>query len=271
MDQPISCQDICHIYKHPLSILIHLKFQDKDGCSRNGSRELLFEITELERDPTIKSPLHLDHFRYKSDMRGVAYMIYLVDEFEEMKERIKSWKSCEFSVQSSSIHKCSMKLDAYSRNWVQFSMGDLDTKQIFEEFLESPFIVGFVFLGMMSFCLAADIFMIPFTLFYGCWVKLKKKMNEPDEIKCFGENVDIRRLYYSLKMSNGNSFPPLQSIYHLKVTSKNGDNLIILHSQDLEGLQYLTNLRSLEFVALNGRSDWIPGEGVIMCDLLLVF
>jgi len=44
MDQPILCQDIHHIYKHPLSILIHLKFQDKDGCSRNGSRELLFRL-----------------------------------------------------------------------------------------------------------------------------------------------------------------------------------------------------------------------------------
>jgi len=44
MDQPISCQDIYHIYKHLLSILIHLKYQDKDGCSRNGSRELLFSL-----------------------------------------------------------------------------------------------------------------------------------------------------------------------------------------------------------------------------------
>jgi len=44
MDQPISCEDIIHIYKHPLSILIHLKFQDKDGCSKNGSRELLFSL-----------------------------------------------------------------------------------------------------------------------------------------------------------------------------------------------------------------------------------
>jgi len=44
MDQPISCQDVYHIYKHPLSILIHLKFQDKDGCSKNGSREFLFNL-----------------------------------------------------------------------------------------------------------------------------------------------------------------------------------------------------------------------------------
>jgi len=44
MEQPILCQDISHVYKHPLSILIHLKFQDKDGCSKNGSRELLFNL-----------------------------------------------------------------------------------------------------------------------------------------------------------------------------------------------------------------------------------
>jgi len=44
MGQPISCQDIYHVYKHPLSILIHLKFQDKDGCSKNGSREFLFNL-----------------------------------------------------------------------------------------------------------------------------------------------------------------------------------------------------------------------------------
>jgi len=44
MDQPISCQDISYIYKHPLSILIHLKYQDKDGCSKNGSRELLLSL-----------------------------------------------------------------------------------------------------------------------------------------------------------------------------------------------------------------------------------
>jgi len=44
MDQPISCQDIYCIYKHPLSILIHKKFQDKDGCSKNGSRELFINL-----------------------------------------------------------------------------------------------------------------------------------------------------------------------------------------------------------------------------------
>ena len=50
MGQPISCQDIYHIYKHPLSILIHQKFQDKDGCSKNGSKELLFKLKLNDED-----------------------------------------------------------------------------------------------------------------------------------------------------------------------------------------------------------------------------
>ena len=37
-------------YKHPLSILIHLKYQDKDDCSKNGSRELLFNLKLKDED-----------------------------------------------------------------------------------------------------------------------------------------------------------------------------------------------------------------------------
>ena len=66
MDQPISCQDIYYIYKHPLSILIHLKFQDKDGCSKNGSREFLTK-TELSIGHYIEQP--------KFDSRGVVLML----------------------------------------------------------------------------------------------------------------------------------------------------------------------------------------------------
>jgi len=47
MDQPISCQGIHYIYKHPLSILIHLKFQDKDGCSKNGSSEFFKVVYKM--------------------------------------------------------------------------------------------------------------------------------------------------------------------------------------------------------------------------------
>jgi len=66
MDQSISCKQIYHIYKHPLSILIHLKFQDKDGCSRNGSREWLFNLR-------LKNGGNIDRFLRSSilDLRGV--------------------------------------------------------------------------------------------------------------------------------------------------------------------------------------------------------
>jgi len=66
MDQRISCQDINNIYKHPLSILIHLKYQDKDGCSRNGSRELLLNLRS-------KDGINIDRLlKYATlDLRGV--------------------------------------------------------------------------------------------------------------------------------------------------------------------------------------------------------
>jgi len=60
MDESISCQDIHHVYKHPLSNLIHIKFQDKDGCSKNGSRELLFHLRSEDggdNDDILKSSI----------------------------------------------------------------------------------------------------------------------------------------------------------------------------------------------------------------------
>jgi len=65
MDQPILCQDIYCIYKHPLSILIQLKFQDKDGCSKNGSREL-FNL-KLEDGGNIDGLLR----SFIMDLRGI--------------------------------------------------------------------------------------------------------------------------------------------------------------------------------------------------------
>jgi len=66
MDLSISCQDIYCVYKHPLSILIHLKFQDKDGCSKNGSRELLFNL-KLENGGNIEGLLNSSIM----DLRGI--------------------------------------------------------------------------------------------------------------------------------------------------------------------------------------------------------
>ena len=80
MDQSIICQNIYSIYHHPLSILIHLKFQDKDGCSKNGSREFLKNVSLLGEaiDPitnphVIGTNSQLAHF----DHRGVAYKLIL--------------------------------------------------------------------------------------------------------------------------------------------------------------------------------------------------
>jgi len=70
MDQSILCQDIYYIYKHPLSILIHQKFQDKDCCSKNGSRELLFNLKiedERNNDRLIRSAI-LDLRRVPIDL-----------------------------------------------------------------------------------------------------------------------------------------------------------------------------------------------------------
>jgi len=84
MDQSISCQDINHIYKHPLSILIHLKFQDKDGCSKSGSRELLFRLKITNRG-------NIEEFFNSAilDSRGVpiyqgASKVYCDDRDDEM-------------------------------------------------------------------------------------------------------------------------------------------------------------------------------------------
>ena len=105
MDLPISCQDICHIYKHPLSILIHLKFQDKDGCSKNGSREFLKNVSLLGEaiDPItnphiIGTNSQLAHF----DHRGVAYKLILRGCLErglrddELLCELENWRSCGF-------------------------------------------------------------------------------------------------------------------------------------------------------------------------------
>jgi len=83
MDQPISCDYVHYIYKHPLSILIHLKFQDKDGCSKNGSRELLFNLK-------LEDGVNIDDFLKSSilDLREIPidlgyFLLYCVESDDE--------------------------------------------------------------------------------------------------------------------------------------------------------------------------------------------
>jgi len=98
MDQPISCQEINHIYKHPLSILIHQKFQDKDGCSRNGSREFLFEVGLVTKEED-SDPLFISRWSVSLDYRGVCYFIF--SRYDSGPEKVNdfmkmalNWKTC---------------------------------------------------------------------------------------------------------------------------------------------------------------------------------
>jgi len=85
MDQSISFKQIYCIYKHPLSIPIHLKYQDKDGCSKNGSREFLFNLK-------LNDGVYIEEFLKSSilDSRGVpldlGYLKLSCDENDD--ERI---------------------------------------------------------------------------------------------------------------------------------------------------------------------------------------
>jgi len=98
MDQSIICQDICYIYKHPLSILIHLKFQDKDGCSKNGSRELLFNL-KLKYGGYIGGLLNSS----TKDLRGIPIdlgvrRVYCIESDDE--RIILGFKQLKLNIQS---------------------------------------------------------------------------------------------------------------------------------------------------------------------------
>jgi len=101
MDQPILCQDIHHIYQHPLSILIHLKFQDKDGCSRNGSKEFLIGECGMNQESYWKT---IDKLLIEIDHRGVA--IYIDKELiksEVCREVMLRWKTLDLELYSDPI------------------------------------------------------------------------------------------------------------------------------------------------------------------------
>ena len=49
MDQSSTTQDLHHVIHHPLSRLILHQYEDKDGCSKNGSRELLIDCGFIKK------------------------------------------------------------------------------------------------------------------------------------------------------------------------------------------------------------------------------
>jgi len=105
MDQSISCQEISHIYKHPLSILIHLKYQDKDGVSRNGSREFLYETgycigKRSFYEQVTGGNIFIDH-------RGVLFNInFSGGSRTEMEDVMSRWKHFKFAFSKSNVPIC---------------------------------------------------------------------------------------------------------------------------------------------------------------------
>jgi len=144
MDQSISCQDIYCIYKHPLSILIHQKFQDKDGCSKNGSRQFVSE-NFFYHDP-YKSRITLDQYLHEfvCDSRGVLLILRSVG------------RKVSFSYEAQSLmlhfHQFSCKIESFIpivqeergilRDLVSFSQNTSMTNlnsSLIEEWFDEPF------------------------------------------------------------------------------------------------------------------------------------
>jgi len=90
MDQLVTVDEFYHVYKHPLSIFIHLKYQDKDGCSRNGSNAFLKELGYVNMRGYA---YHV--FDYRFDHRGVFLTFRLEDTnpiSQELETKIFNFK-----------------------------------------------------------------------------------------------------------------------------------------------------------------------------------
>jgi len=89
------------VINHPLSRLILGQFQDKDGCSKNGCCELLFDLGVVSCKEDYRAYLRNSINNFVDVNRGVPYMIFkkiiLVGEEGDLGERILNFSTCEFS------------------------------------------------------------------------------------------------------------------------------------------------------------------------------
>jgi len=87
--------DLYHCISHRLSFLILRQYLDKDGCSRNGSREFLFKIQICSSTNTFEHGVSVGFINL--DWRGVPYHISYQNWLEEdLPEDVLRWKSCSF-------------------------------------------------------------------------------------------------------------------------------------------------------------------------------
>jgi len=139
----ITSLELKHVIKHPLSILIQERFQDKDGCSRNGSRELVY-LLYLAREPEIieedwlKEALRDDFVL--TDYRGIAYFIdcNITADYSwfgsDFISSLAKWKSCKLSQASS--HQPLVKQEQYLLREVAQSLSvPIST---FDHFVRNP-------------------------------------------------------------------------------------------------------------------------------------
>jgi len=89
----ISPQDISHVLKHPLSILIHLQYQDAIGCSINGWREFLYSVGIVDSDQKLWSFVHSYFFQ---DERGCPIYMKLLPDIpaQQIPVSILNFKKC---------------------------------------------------------------------------------------------------------------------------------------------------------------------------------
>ena len=96
----ITILDVHHVIYHPLSRILSDNYQDKDGCSRNGFLEFLFD----DLFDSFEDYYHdwwLDLYGYSDlyfDYRGCPYKIQLkMDQLNDLPSSILDIKSCFFT------------------------------------------------------------------------------------------------------------------------------------------------------------------------------
>jgi len=94
MEKLIQILDLYHTIHHPLSWYIVRKFEDRNGCSKNGGRGFLFEAEIINNRRAHFFAIHGSLIRV--DYRGVPYIIYLKFDFDKFQDVILRWRTCTF-------------------------------------------------------------------------------------------------------------------------------------------------------------------------------
>jgi len=113
----ITTQLLYNAIRHPLSIIIHIQYQDRGGCSRNGSREFLV-LQLFDRVDSLR--YHLEKAMLFCDYRGVPYYITVGPFFNpfscEMKMVLENWRGVQLAYFGINLMKTLKDLDTTNLN-----------------------------------------------------------------------------------------------------------------------------------------------------------